>query len=186
LGVLAHPSVATPAEKPAESATQRPDDGDQRDKDGFSTKFSAVRDWGPHWSLFNLTIVLVNLFSALGLIAHLGFTVLRKEKLEDETWERMGPPKTLSDVEKIAARYKSQAKGEESPVTPDEQSIVFRQFCTSACVGLALSGLIVFFIVEKLDTRMVMFDALSPLFVVLFVLTLFGGILALTSDRRKL
>jgi hypothetical protein len=63
----------------------------------------------------------------------------------------------------------------------DERLTAFNQLCTSVCVGFALVSIIVFFIVERFDAPMVIFDILSPLFGILLALTLFGAACSLLS-----
>jgi hypothetical protein len=154
-------------------------------KEGLLAQVFTMEGTGYCWALFNLIVALLDLFIALGLIAHLGFSILRSEKLEEEAWERMKPPQTLDDVERITAQYDHVLGESEDSTERIGQSIVFQQFCTSACVGLALVGLIVFCIVEKLNACMVLFDTLSPLFALLLTLTLAGAVLTLGCGKKR-
>jgi hypothetical protein len=133
----------------------------------------------PHWSLADLVLTLLSLLVSLGLVAYLGLSVLHTERLREETWERVKNPQALEDVEPIAS---TDLEMFPDPIAPPT---TLNRFCTGVCVGLTLVSIIIFFATERLDASLVLFDKLSPLFAVLFVLIVFGAVLALLSGSRS-
>jgi hypothetical protein len=157
---------------------------DARVSDRTTGKASNATNERVRWSIFNLVSSFLNLLIALGLIACLGFSTLREERLEEEAWERLREPQTLSDVHQIAALYWEENERPPRLVAPHRKPTVLSQFCTCVCVGLALMSLIIFFVVGKMNTPPVVFDALSPLFFVFSVLVLLTALCAFLSGRR--
>ncbi|MDR1082900.1 MAG: InlB B-repeat-containing protein, partial [Coriobacteriales bacterium] len=136
------------------------------------------------WSLFNLVLSLLDLFIVFALIIHLGFSILRSEKLEEDAWKRANESREPSDTQQLSARYDEETDEPEALFGAGRESMAFSRLCTGICVSLALASLIIFFIVEKLDTPMVIFDAFSPLFGILFVLVVLGAILSLLNKSK--
>jgi hypothetical protein len=196
LNALAQPDAAqsnTTQPNAMQSDTTQPDaaqsgvvttlhpQNEPKGKGDASTKSPDAGEQPPHWSAFNLVASLLSLLIAFVLIVRLGVLALRDDRLEAEIWERMRTPQTLADVEE-AAVLRAEREGRPKGVTMfDGQMTAFNQLCTSVCVGLALVGIIVFFIAERFDAPMVILDVLSPLFGVLLVLTLLGAVFSLLS-----
>jgi hypothetical protein len=131
-----------------------------------ATKTAGAEKGNSHWSAFNLVAALTSLLIALIVVAHLGISSLRDDQAEAEAWERLKNPETLEDIEEAVSRYEKMMERSEDITTFNKRSTAFNQLCTSVCVGLAVVGIIVFFIVGRFDTPMVLFDALTPLFIV--------------------
>jgi hypothetical protein len=137
-----------------------------------------------HWSIFNLVLSILNLVIALGLVAYLGFSVLREERLDEDAWERLKELKTPADVRHAAALYREGDRRSPALAGAGRRPTAFGQFCVSVCVGLALVSVIVFFLAVRMDGPSVLFDALSPLFAVIFALVAFGAVLTVLSGRK--
>jgi hypothetical protein len=179
-----NPSVAAAGVEPGQASAEALGSQQAPEADGGSTKARAAEEGERRWSLFNLVSALFNLFIALGLIARLAFIILRDESYEQQVWERVRNPRTLDDMRMASALYGGRLDEFEEFEGLGRRPTVFDQLCASACVVLALVSLVLFFIVADLNTPMVTFDALSPLFGVIAALILFGVVLSLLSGSR--
>jgi hypothetical protein len=177
-GAMAEAAIEAAATNETSKKMSPRDGSVSRVVDG-ATKSTGAEKGNSHWSAFNLVAALTSLLIALIVVAHLGISSLRNDQAEAEAWERLKNPETLDDIEEAVSRYEKMMEHPENITTFEKRSTAFNQLCTSVCVGLAVVGIIVFFIVGRFDTPMVLFDALTPLFIVLFVLTLLGAVLSL-------
>jgi hypothetical protein len=169
---------------PPEQSSMMATDESVRARDRAAKDAPGVEGEKGHWSIFNLVLSILNLVIAFGLVAYLGFSVLREERLDTDAWERLKELRTPADVRHAAALYREGDMMPSVPTRPGRRPTAFGQLCVSVCVGLALVSVIVFFIAVRMDAPSVLFDALSPLFAVLFALVAFGAVLTVLSGRK--
>jgi hypothetical protein len=142
--------------------------------------------------VFNLVVIIFNLLIAIALIIRWALSLTRSERKSRrvtttnfaELWG-LAEKRDTRDRSRVTVSAPAMLASDADVCANHNRALALSSLIfTDVCALLTVCGIVIFFVFERLDTLMVVFDYLSPLFGALFILVVLAMILSITRTEK--